>query len=149
MLPSLPPEVRRARTAACAYACSCADRQDGHSHARRACSRRTQDSRWRAGSNRHPFPLGGSEEGRLTRTKPTPDNLGTDMGIIKLDLTRKNVEDTPIRPWHRGHARACTWTSWLEWSRYLGQVFKHLHAISRSSSHGALYPFLECSLCVL
>ena len=37
----------------------------------------------------------------------------------------------------------------LEWSRFSGQLFKHLQATSRSKSQGAMYPFLECNRCLL
>ncbi len=37
----------------------------------------------------------------------------------------------------------------VEWSRFPGQLFKHLQAASRSKSQGAIYPFLECSRCLL
>ena len=37
----------------------------------------------------------------------------------------------------------------MEWSRFSGQLFKHLQATSRSKSQGAIYPFLECSRCLL
>lgn len=42
--------------------------------------------------------LDSSEEGRLARTTPTLAALGTDIGVIELNLTRKHVEGTPIRP---------------------------------------------------
>lgn len=32
----------------------------------------------------------------------------------------------------------------MKWSRFSGQLFKHLQAASRSKSQGAIYPFLEC-----
>lgn len=45
------------------------------------------------------------------------------------------------------------WTGFLcclaEWSRFSGQLFKHLQAASRSKSQGAIYPFLECNRCLL
>lgn len=47
-------------------------------------------------------PFDGGEEGRPARTTPTLATLGTDIGVIELDLTREYVEDTPIRPWRRG-----------------------------------------------
>ena len=37
----------------------------------------------------------------------------------------------------------------MEWSRFPGQLFKHLQAASRSKSQGAIYPFSECSRCLL
>lgn len=33
----------------------------------------------------------------------------------------------------------------MEWSRFSGQLFKHLQAASRPKSQGAIYPFLECN----
>lgn len=37
----------------------------------------------------------------------------------------------------------------VEWSRFSGQLLKHLQAASRSKSQGAIYPFLECNRCLL
>ena len=67
-----------------------------------------------------------------------------------LSALRSGEESCPVL---FGGLRTIIWTVTrpfpVEWSRFPGQLFKHLQAASRSKSQGAIYPFLECSRCLL